>query len=845
MAGRTQVSLIALVAACWVSDALGQASLPTINVGGQVIRRTASKPAPRATGPVRAPVIVASRSRAPAPAPGPAPTSVVVAAEGNEGFDSSAQQDTALGPRIQYPAAPKNMPSSSERFFTGGQINTIPSFRPGEALEIVPGLAVTQHSGEGKANQYYLRGFDLDHGTDLALYLDAMPLNMRTHGHGQGYADANFVIPEMLAYVDARKGPYNVEDGDFSNAGTIRMQYLRKVPTGVFSTTGGAFGYGRVFGMKSWEFGGGDIFGGGEMSTYNGPWLIPNNAHKINAVLRWSQGEENNGMSITGMAYANRWNSTDQIPLRILDQGFSRWGSINPTDGGDTTRFSLSGRWAQETASYWSKVEAFAMHSTLNLYNDFTYFLAHPVIGDQFRQFDRRTMFGGNAYHAFKFNLFEDKESELRVGAQSRYDSIRVGLQDSVQRMPYDTVRNDQVGEGSIALLTDVKTKWTPWLRTVVGARWDYYWGSNTGLQAYWDSPLYPGFDAAEFDPSNPFRIWTGPANSGTSNAQLLSPKASVIINPWDNKTDFYLNFGRGFHSNDFRATTQRFATSEVADDNGYVPVRKNGLLSPSTGAEVGVKTKAIDKLESAATLFFIQTAQENIFEGDSGNTVIARGADRVGIEFTNHYRPLSWLAFEGDLTATHARFRGYDSDQADLFLALLQPGAFEWGSWLSNMPGNYLVNATPVIATGVLELGEATGWFGNFKYRYIAPRALTQDGFLKSPAIGTVNGRVGYRWKEGWKLQLDVFNMFNSRSQQIAYGYGAFIPTDPMFQACIGAFSAPTTPALCETGQMGVYGHPIERPSWRLTFGGPIDFDALKKPPDLTEPFQFVKFWE
>ncbi|GLI94285.1 TonB-dependent receptor [Methylocystis echinoides] len=837
--GSLRVSAVALIAALAASDALAQTKLPTIMVGHvhavthshggkthtHTLYHTHVIPAPRAADRVVVPVAVA---------------------DANDGFDSSAQQNTALGPRIDYPAPPKEMPSSSERFFTGGQVNTIPSFRPGEALEVVPGLAVTQHSGEGKANQYYLRGFDLDHGTDLALYLDAMPLNMRTHGHGQGYSDANFVIPEMLAYVDARKGPYNVEDGDFSNAGTIRMQYLRKVPQGVFSTTGGAFGYGRVFGMKSWEFAGGDIFGGGEMSTYDGPWIVPNQARKINGVLRWSTGEENNGASITGMAYANRWNSTDQVPLRAFDLGFSRWGSLNASDGGDTTRFSLSGRWAQETASYRTKVEGFAMHSTLNLFNDFTYFLANPVLGDQFRQFDRRTMIGGNAYHTLKFNLLDDKESELKFGFQSRYDDIRLGLQDSVQRVAYDTVRNDHVGEGSIALLTDLKTRWTPWLKTIVGARWDYYWGSNQGLQNYWDSPLIPAFGQPDFDPTNPFRLWTGPANSGASNAQLLSPKASVILNPFDDKTDFYLNFGRGFHSNDFRATTQRFAANEIGDDLGYVRVPKNGLLSPSTGAEVGVKTRAIDKLESAATLFFIQTAQENIFEGDSGNTVIARGADRIGVELSNHYRPLSWLAFEGDVTATHARFRGYDKEQAELFVDLLQPDAFQWGAWQSNAPGNYLVNATPIIATGVLELGEATGWFANFKYRYIAPRALTQDGFLKSPAIGTVNGRLGYRWKEGWKLQLDVFNMFNSRSMQIAYGYGSMLPTDPLFQACIGAISAPTTDAVCSTGQMGVVGHPIEKPSWRLTFGGPLDFNpATTKGLDLTEPFQLVKFWE
>lgn len=854
---KASVSLLALVASIVATEltTISAASshevmLPQIDVGGK--RRVVSvphrHPAPAAkpmTTPGASSPVVAAPVRQMATTTQPS-----LPPDTNQSFQSSAQQDTALGPRITYPTVPKNLPSSSERFFTGGQVNVIPTFRPGEALEIVPGLAVTQHSGEGKANQYYLRGFDLDHGTDLAIYLDSMPLNMRTHGHGQGYADANFLIPEMLAYVDARKGAYNVEDGDFSNAGTIRLQYLQKVPEGVFASTGGAFGYGRQFGMKSWEYAGGDILGGGEISTYNGPWVVPNSARKINGVLRWSRGEENNGMSITGMAYASRWNSTDQIPLRAVDTGqMSRWGTMNPTDGGDTTRFSVSSRWAEETKDYSSKLEAFAMHSTLNLFNNFTYNLVHPVLGDQFRQFDRRTMVGGNAYHTRNFTLL-DKESELKFGMQSRYDDIRVGLQDTVRRTPYDTLRDDHVSEGNVSLLTDFKTKWTPWLKTVVGTRWDYFWGSNySGLQTWSSSPITPTYDdpgADIYNNQNPFRVWTGPFNSGTAYAQLISPKASVIINPWDDKTDLYMNFGRGFHSNDFRATTQRFNTSEVTEEFGYVEVPKQGLLSPSTGAEVGVKTKAIDKLESAATLFFIQTQQELVFAGDSGNTEIARGANRVGVEFTNHYRPLSWVGFEGDVTATYVRYRGYNQDQADLYWELVQPEVFGWGAWAGNSPGNFLPNATPVVATGTLELGEATGWFSAFKYRYIAPRALTEDGFFKSPAIGTVNARAGYRWKEGWKLQLDVFNMFNSRSQQIAYGYGSLIPTDPLYRACNGALDIPTSPAVCGTGQMGVVGHPVEPPSWRLTFGGPLNFDSFyNKTPDLTEPFKVVKFWE
>ena len=419
---KAKVSAIALVSMLASADAKAHTvSLPTIDVGGH--RKIVSVPHKHLPKP-KLPIVA---QRLPSPVVALASPSPI---DPNDGYLSSALQSTILGPRINYPRVPTNLDSSSERVFTGGQVNVLPAFRPGEALEVVPGLAVTQHSGEGKANQYYLRGFDLDHGTDLALYLDSMPLNMRTHGHGQGYADANFVMPELLETVDARKGPYNVEDGDFSNAGTIRMQYLHRVPEGVFTSTGGAFGYGRQFGMKSWSFANGDILGAGEISTYNGPWTTPNSAHKINGVLRYTQGEENNGLSIMGMAYANRWNSTDQIPLDLISSGqMSRWGTLNPKDGGETTRFSVSGHWAQETSTYKTRVEAFAMHSTLGLNNDFTYFLQYPDpwIGDQFRQFDRRTMIGANAYHTLKFDLL-NKESELRFGFQSRYDDIRVGL---------------------------------------------------------------------------------------------------------------------------------------------------------------------------------------------------------------------------------------------------------------------------------------------------------------------------------------------------------------------------------------------------------------------------------
>ena len=224
----------------------------------------------------------------------------------------------------------------------------MPFLRPGEALEVVPGLVVTQHSGEGKANQYNLRGFQLDHGTDLALWLDGMPLNMRTHGHSQGYADANFLIPELLSSVVVRKGPYFADEGDFASAGSVHMQYTDKLDKGLFSATGGSFGYWRRLNIRSYEVNGGDLLTAIESSVYNGPWTRPDDQRKINGVMRWSRGTQDDGVSITGMAYANRWYSTDQIPERAIQAGFATlWDHIDGTDGGDTTRFSLSGRWSQ------------------------------------------------------------------------------------------------------------------------------------------------------------------------------------------------------------------------------------------------------------------------------------------------------------------------------------------------------------------------------------------------------------------------------------------------------------------------------------------------------------------
>jgi len=782
------ISATALAAATLGSgSARAQVSLPDINVHHT---RKATHSHATLHGPITHTHVVQHVTPAPAPrpAPQPAPPPPVAAAAPLE------------------PAAPPPR-TSSETYTTGADIRAKPVSRPGEALEAaIPGLNVSQHSGEGKANQYQLRGFQLDHGTDFAVTLDGMPLNMRTHGHGQGYADANFLVPELIGSVVGRKGPYFADEGDFASAGAAHIQYVDKLDKGLFSITGGSFGYGRAFGAKSYDWNGGTILGALESNIYSGPWVRPDEVRKINGLLRWSRGTQEDGVSLTAMAYANRWYSTDQIPERAVQAGIiPLWGAIDRTDGGDTTRFSVSGRWSQVDGNHSSRIEAYAIRSTLDLYNNFDYFLAQPDLGDQFRQFDRRTVVGLNAQHAIKYEV-ASLPVETRLGFQGRYDDIRVGLQDTYHRTPYDTLTNDQVAEGSLGFWTDTTVKWTPWLRTTTGIRVDWFHASIGDYQ----NPLHAPTDSATGLP-----IWTGPWNSGKKAAAIDSPKAAIILGPWE-KTEFFLNFGEGFHSTDARGTV---TTQSPADGSTVSP---NSLLVKSRGAEIGARTKFIDKLDTALSFWWLNFDSENQFSGDTGTTIFGRPSRRYGVELNNHYDPYSWLHFDGNVALTHTRYRGVDQQQALAYADLLNPASIGYLTFLGNGPGNFIPQAPAIISSLSVEIGEATGWFGALKYRYKGPTALTEDGVFKGPAVGTLNLRVGYRWEGGWKLQADAFNVTNSRSDQITYGYGSLLPTDPLYGQC----RAGTAPAnVCAIGVMDRHFKPVEPPAVRVTLSGPLPF--------------------
>ncbi|MCA0301399.1 MAG: TonB-dependent receptor [Proteobacteria bacterium] len=628
---------------------------------------------------------------------------------------------TVIAPRA-LEAEPTD--AASEKRISGETLNTRPIERPGEVLEAAPGLIVTQHSGEGKANQYFLRGMNLDHGTDLALWLDGMPLNMRTHGHGQGYADVNFLIPELLQRMTVKKGPYWAEEGDFASAGTLRLAYADRLERNVVLATGGSFGYWRGLAAGSFAAGAGFITAAAETVFYDGPWQASDALRKFNGFLRYSEGTPDNGLSITALAYTNSWHATDQVPNRaVFDGSLSRWGAVDQTDGGDTQRYSLSMRWSRSGDKGASLVEAYAIYSTLNLYNNFTYYLDDPDLGDQFQQSDKRKVFGLNASQSFNHGLAGFR-SETTLGTQVRYDDIGVGLFPTFQRTAYGTTRYDQVSETSVGLYARNATQWTDWLRVTLGVRGDLFMASVDST--------------------------TQSLNSGTTSAFLASPKAGVVFGPFE-RTEFYLNGGFGYHSNDARGAT---ITVNPADPTQ--PVAAVPLLVQSKGAEIGMRSQALKGYDTSLALFLLDFNSELLFVGDAGTTIASRPSRRVGVEWTNSYRPAAWASFDLDLAFTRARFTDWSPD------------------------GDLIPGAPDFVGSAGMTLGGDTGWFGALRLRSLGPRPLVSDGSVWSTFTTTLNGRVGYIFESGIKLNLDAYNLLNTQASQIDYFYTSRLPGEP-----------------------------------------------------------------
>jgi hypothetical protein len=525
--------------------------------------------------------------------------------------------------------------------------------RPGEIAETIPGVIITQHSGSGKANQYFLRGFNLDHGTDLAIDLDGTPVNMPTHAHGQGYSDLNFLIPELVQRVDYKKGPYYADVGDFGSAGAFSMHYYNVLPSGVARLEGGQFGYGRAVVADNAGLGAGNLIYALELEHNDGPWAKGDDARKLDGVLRYSAGDAANGWSLTAGAYHNIWNSTDQVALRAvmgaadpsgapapaLGARISRWGAIDLSDGGKSGRYSLGADWHREDGNGKTQVTLYGLYYDLNLFSDFTYFLNDPVNGDQFEQQDARYVLGGAAKQSWS-----SESTTSTIGLEVRSDDIRNGLFHTRQRQRLAADRFDHTAETSAGLYVQNQTRWTPWLRSIAGLRGDLY----------------------NFDVAN---IVGG--NSGKVQAAIFEPKAGLVFGPWAS-TEFYLNAGYGFHSNDARGVT-----------GSAFPATP---LARTKGAEIGVRTAIIPGLQSAVTLWALHIQSELTWEGDAGDTSPSGPADRIGVEWSNFYAPTPWLTLDADYAWSHARFAAFDPAGQRVPQSL--QATFDGGIALHNLDG-------------------------------------------------------------------------------------------------------------------------------------------------------------
>ena len=623
------------------------------------------------------------------------------------------------------------------------QLAERPILRAGEILETVPGVIITQHAGGGKANQYFLRGFNLDHGTDFAVFLDNMPLNLPTHAHGEGYADMNAVIPEFVQRVDYEKGPYYADVGNYGSAGSAHLVFYQTLPQNFVTTEAGTYGFARaVFGVSQ-ELGTGNILYGGEAYHDDGPWSRPDDYQKFNGILTYSQGDAATGFSVTARGYHGQWNSSDQVAASAVDSGLVPFfGSLNDSTGGNSQRYSLQAEWHRQDENSETKATVYGFYYDLDLFSDFTYWLTDTNRGDQFEQQDKRWVIGLDAHHTI-FSQWFGKETENTFGLQVRNDWINVGLYQTENRARVDkfdsesgtilpaTTQKDVLSDTQLGFYYQNKMQWTEKFRSVAAVRGDWQY-----------------FDVdSQSDPTN---------NSGSSSCFLASPKLSLVFGPWA-KTEVYLQGGFSFHSNDGRGTTQ--TVQPISAENPYpnTPASKIPALVQTYGAEIGVRSTVVNNLQSTVSLWYLHSDSELQQSGDTGGTVASQQpSNRFGVEWANFYTLTKYVAFDLDVADSIARFTSTDEGDA-------APGS----------PGGTRVpEAVGVVISSGITLHDWYGFSSSLRLRYFGPRDLTSDGIYQSNKTILLNAEAGYQINKTWRVSAEVLNLLDRRDHDIDYAY-------------------------------------------------------------------------
>ena len=668
--------------------------------------------------------------------------------------------------------------TASEGVVVNDELTLTPAYRPGQVLETVPGLDVTIHSGEGKANQYLMRGYNLDHGTDLALFVDGMPVNEPTHAHGQGYADINFMIPELATNVSYTKGTYYAQEGDFASVGSVHINYLDTLPDQI-SASVGTMDFQRVLSAGSTTLAAGNLMGALELQHYDGPWTKPGDQRKVSSVLRFSSGDAEQGYSVTGMYYHDLWNAQTDQPERALTQGLisSRWSELDPADAGFAQRASLSAMYHDRSPGGGQFLaSAYIINNQLTLWNDFTHDLVDPIDSDQEEQHENRITVGGDSSYAWK-TQFAGANTEWLTGVHTRIDLNDVFREPTVDRVPLTVAQlaavdypssyteKDYVHLYSVAAYGQMTSHWTDWFRSVLGFRADYMYGIDSGTY------------------------------SGAANRILPEPKGSLIFSVSETM-EFYMSAGRGLHSDDIRGVNQA-----KIDGVAGAP-----LIASQLGEEVGMRQELFDKrISLTVALYNLDAQSETTYDPDVGQDTAGPGSHRMGYEINITYQALRWLEFYGSYSGDRARYT-----------SPLDDGTGHVGTYLPNAPF-----ATGSFNIYVKDLGP---WSGGLAYRYLGAyplssgpcsnaavaadfpgltscaQAPTPKGTVFGSGYGEWNADVHYALPDGWGVGLGIYNLLNKKANAMEYWYVDRLPGEPAY------------------GAADLHFHPLEPLSARLT---------------------------
>jgi hypothetical protein len=647
--------------------------------------------------------------------------------------------------------------SASEGIVTDEEIQLLPTYRPGQVLETVPGLIVTLHSGEGKANQYLMRGYNLDHGTDLETYVDGMPINQPTHAHGQGYTDLNFMIPELADAITYTKGTYYANVGDFGAVGSVRVGYRDSIPNQA-AVTVGTLGFQRIFSAGSEALGDGHLLAAVEVQHYDGPFVTADDARKENAVLRYSEGDEHDGYSVTGMVYHQLWTNTTDIPLRAIEEDIvpDRFGTLDPTDGGRAWRGSLSFNYYATMGDGQFSASSFLIDNQLHLWNNFTHYLVDPAHGDQEDQMENRRALGGQANWVLPVPLGAIR-NEFSVGVLTRDDILHVGRLPSEDRVPLPAAdappsfsNDDQVYLFSGAAYVQAITRWTSNFRSVLGFRDDYQHGTDIDYLAQ-------------------LHLAAGYTNGGTVGQSLPQPKGSLIYTASDS-LEFYASAGRGFHSADIRGVNQ-----DTSVDLGFP---HTPLLARQEGQEVGLRTTVGRNLAMTFAVYNLWQQSETIIDPDVGQDSAGPPSRRYGFEWNVTYKIYRWLELYGSVSANHTRFtRPFDDG--------------------TGHEGTYITDAPVMTGELALYVSDFGPWSGGIDYRYLGSypvssgpcnnaaavkdfpnvatscaNAPTVLGQVNAQGFGEVNLDVHYALPANWSTSLGIYNLLNTHAAAAEFWY-------------------------------------------------------------------------